>query len=252
MKPALGPEGRSALARVVEMGPLLAFDFDGTLAPIVARPDDARVPLAVARRLAQLSALMPVAVVTGRAVDDVADRLGFEPQFLVGNHGVEDPSDPAHLRWAEVLEPVRARLREHAAALSEAGVVVEDKRLSIALHYRLAPNRALALAAIDRALAEDGQGLDVIGGKCVVNLTGSGAPDKGDAVMALVRRAGAGAALFVGDDLNDEPVFEKAPPDWMTVRIGREHAASRARFYLDVPSQLTAVLQSVLDQKRPP
>ncbi len=125
MKPAVGADGRAALAHVMGSARLLVFDFDGTLAPIVARPQHARVPLAVARRLARLAEPLPVAVVTGRAVDDVAGRLGFAPQFLFDSHGAEDPSEPQSLRWSKVLEPTRKRLRTHQAGLAAAGALVE-------------------------------------------------------------------------------------------------------------------------------
>ena len=91
MKHLLSREGCLALEAVLRAQPLLAFDFDGTLAPIVARPDDAHVAVAVSQRLDRLARLRPLAVVTGRAVGDVARRLGFTPQFIVGNHGAEDP-----------------------------------------------------------------------------------------------------------------------------------------------------------------
>jgi trehalose 6-phosphate phosphatase len=251
-RPALGRQGHAALAAVVARSPLLAFDFDGTLAPIVARPRDARVPLALARRLARLSRRWPVAVVSGRAVEDLVGRLGFEPGFVVGNHGLQDPADANCAAWAETLEPARRALRGRADALRAVGVQVEDKRLSIALHYRLAADRSRAVAAIDDALPTNDDTLVVTRGKCVLNLTPAGAPDKGDAVATLVRRTGAGAALFVGDDVNDESVFAKAPQDWMTVRIGRVAGErSTARFYLDVPAQLTELLQSMLDMGEP-
>jgi trehalose 6-phosphate phosphatase len=247
MRPAMGAEGRAALASVVSRAPLLAFDFDGTLAPIVARPRDARVPLAVARRLARLSVRWPVAVVTGRAVEDVIDRLGFEPGFVVGNHGMHDAAEAQPARWAEVLEPARQALARHAGALRDVGVTVEDKRLSIAMHYRLAADRARACAAIRSTLPAHDDAVVVSMGKCVLNLTPAGAPDKGDAVAALVQRVGAGSALFVGDDVNDEAVFVNAPPDWMTVRVGGAGDRSMARYYIDVPAQMTALLQAVLD-----
>ena len=84
-------EGEQALESVMRQRPLLAFDFDGTLAPIVARPDQAHVPDAVAHGLAELSRALPVAVVTGRSVADVRARLGFQPRWVIGNHGAEDP-----------------------------------------------------------------------------------------------------------------------------------------------------------------
>ena len=80
MRHLLSARGEAALAALMRRRPLLAFDFDGTLAPIVARPEDARVPAAVAARLAVLALRLPVAIVTGRAIGDVRHRLGFEPQ----------------------------------------------------------------------------------------------------------------------------------------------------------------------------
>ena len=68
-------EGEAALASALACSPLLAFDFDGTLAPIVTDPDDARIPAPVARRLDRLASLLPVAIITGRAVADVRERL---------------------------------------------------------------------------------------------------------------------------------------------------------------------------------
>src|SRR5690242_16341081 len=90
MRHLFSTEGEQALEAVMRQRPLLAFDFDGTLAPIVARPDEAHVPLEVSHGLAELAQALPVAVITGRSVADVRPRLGFEPRYVVGNHGAED------------------------------------------------------------------------------------------------------------------------------------------------------------------
>ena len=238
-----GPEGQAALAALLTQRPLLAFDFDGTLAPIVARPADARLSQAVASRLAALAERLPVAVVSGRSLADLRQRLGFVPTYLVGNHGAEDADAPeAARRWHDALDPLRAHLARHRAALAAAGVTVEDKGLSLALHHRLAPDQAQALQAIGQALETRPPGLQVFGGKRVVNLAAAGSPDKADALRALVARSGAGSALFAGDDVNDEPVFERAPPHWLTLRVGRD-AASHARFYLDSPAEMAMLLE---------
>lgn len=247
MKLVLGDEGRAALQELMISRPLLAFDFDGTLAPIVARPDEARVPLPVVRRMQYLAARLPVAIVTGRAIADVESRLGFTPHHILGNHGIENPLDDSHGNWARALDDFRAVLHRERAALAAAGLRMEDKGLSIALHYRLAPDRARAVACVESLLLDHGQQLKVVGGKCVFNITAASAPDKGDALLALARSTGAGSALFVGDDLNDEAVFVKALPHWVTVRIGRNHPGSRARYYLDVPAQLPALLDTLID-----
>lgn len=246
---AAGEAALSALMRQPRL--LLAFDFDGTLAPIVPRPDDARVPPGVAARLAALAAGWPVAVVTGRGVEDVRGRLGFEPRFIVGNHGAEGP-DAGAPAAAPTLNALRAALRAAQGPLAEAGVTVEDKGASLALHFRLSRTRERAQALIGQTLAPLHDGLRVFGGKCVVNVMPADAPDKAVAVQALLARCGASAAFYAGDDVNDEPVFAAAARGWLTLRIGRDHPHSQARFFLDSPAEMPLVLDRMLAQRPPP
>ncbi|RZL38452.1 MAG: trehalose-phosphatase [Rubrivivax sp.] len=243
------PDGEAALAAVLRLRPLMAFDFDGTLAPIVARPDDARIAAAVAQRLQALAARLPVAIVTGRSLADVRGRLGFEPQFIVGNHGAEeDGAGAAHTLLAAPLDGLRERLQAQQQALQAGGIAVEDKGLSLALHYRLARDPAAAQRLIAGLLTPEPEGLRFFAGKMVVNAVAADAPDKADAVQALVARSGAAAAFFAGDDVNDEPVFAAAPAHWLTVRIGCDDPSSRARFCLDGPQEMALLLGRVLAQ----
>lgn len=239
------PEGEAALARLLQQRVLLAFDFDGTLAPIVTQPAQARLSLAVAARLAALAARVPVAVVSGRALADLRERLGFAPTYLFGNHGAEDADAPdAAARLRHALDPLRAHLQTQETELAAANVTIEDKGLSLALHYRLAPSQEAALAAIRSALAARPPGFTVFAGKRVVNVAPQGSPDKGHALQTLVTRSGAEAALFAGDDVNDEPAFLRAPPHWLTLRVGRD-TDSAARFYLDSPVEMAMLLERI-------
>jgi trehalose 6-phosphate phosphatase len=247
MRRLFTPDGEAALAHTIRQRPLLAFDFDGTLAPIVARPDDARVPAAVAHRLHRLSQRLPVAVISGRRVQDLRPRLLFVPWRVMGNHGAEDESPLQAGRDAEALTPARTCLAAAADALHDAGVVVEDKGLSIALHYRLSSDRAAAQRAIDQALADLPPGLKTFGGKMVVNLVAAWARDKADAVAELVAASGAAAAVFIGDDVNDEPVFARREPSWLTVRVGQDDPSSAASWFLDGPADLPRLLDQMLD-----
>lgn len=246
MKHLLDPHGRRALARVMRRQPLLAFDFDGTLAPIVDRPADASVPEALSRRLAPLSARHPVAIVTGRSVADVRPRLGFAPRFVIGSHGAEDPERPEAMAAPPALASLGAALRAQASVLARIGVHVEDKGLSLALHYRLASDRRAAQETIDALLAGLDPSLRAFGGKCVVNIVAAQAPDKGMAVAALLRRSGRRALVFVGDDVNDEAVFARAGRHWLTVRIGRDEPRSQARFFLDALDEVAAAVDAML------
>jgi trehalose 6-phosphate phosphatase len=231
----------------VRSAALFAFDFDGTLAPIRPRPDDVHVSATIAMRLEKLAHLRPVAIVTGRRIDDVRERLGFVPAWIVGNHGAEDDGDPeAGARALRALDPLRARLFARADDLAGAGVVVEDKGQSLALHFRTAPDRAAASALIEDVLVGFTATLHVFGGKLVYNAVAADAPDKAVAVKRLIERAGARAAFFAGDDVNDEPVFAAAQPEWVTVRIGCERRVSAARFCIDGPHEMAGVLDRIL------
>lgn len=249
MKRLFTPDGEAALTRTMRQRPLLAFDFDGTLAPIVARPDDARVPAAVAHRLQRLAQRLPVAVISGRRLLDLRPRLLFTPWRVVGNHGAEDDSPLQTERDSAALAPARDRLADAAPALQAAGVMVEDKGLSIALHYRLAVDREAARGAIDDLLARlpvGEAGLKVFGGKMVVNLVAAWARDKADAVADLTAESGAQAAVFIGDDVNDEPVFARGEPGWLTVRVGQDDPDSAAQWFLDGPADLPRLLDQML------
>lgn len=245
MKHVLGNDGQAALQALFAKQPLLVFDFDGTLAPIVADPQTARLLLPVARALKTLSQRRPVAIVTGRAVSDVRDRLGFEPWALVGSHGAEDPDNPRAVDPSQ-LDVVRAALQGPGGQdLRQAGVLVEDKGHSMALHYRLARDRELAREAAIRFTRELWPAVDAFEGKMVINLVVPGAPHKGNAVQGLLARSHAQGLLFVGDDVNDEPVFQCAAPDWVTIKVGRD-AHSAARYFLDSTAEMGILLDLCL------
>ena len=125
---ALSPEGRARLDAIVATGALLAFDIDGTLAPIVERPDDARLPDDVQRCLADLARRHDVAIITGRAISDARRMLSFEPRFLIGNHGAEGL--PGWRSRSDAFERTVRRWRDalvRSEGLRRAGVSVEDK-----------------------------------------------------------------------------------------------------------------------------
>ncbi|HEX4233295.1 MAG TPA: trehalose-phosphatase, partial [Caldimonas sp.] len=178
-------------------------------------------------------------------------RLGFQPQYVIGNHGAEDPLVRRSALAGQPLDALRQRIAAQGSDLAAAGVTVEDKRLSLALHYRLAPDPGAALVCIEALLQGIDPGLRRFGGKCVVNVVAAGLPDKGDALAALVRRSNVAAAVFVGDDVNDEAVFTRAEPPSLTIRIGADDPLSRAMYFLDSDAQLAFVLQRMLTMRAP-
>jgi trehalose 6-phosphate phosphatase len=240
-------EGRDELRRLARANTLYAFDFDGTLAPIVADPAQARAADRVTVPLAQLAALVPVAVVSGRAQRDLIERLPCEIAYLVGNHGNEGlPAEPpTAAELEETCRRWRANLELQLLAPEARGVRLEDKGRSLSLHYRAAPDPAAAsvfLRALAHALVPQPT---VIDGKMVLNLLPPGAMTKFEALRALVQHEGVDTVLFVGDDDTDEIVFQRAPGHWTTVRIDPA-GATAARFCLDEQASIEVLLAHLL------
>ena len=112
--------------------------------------------------------------------------------------------------------------------------------------------RGAALVCIESLLQGIEPALRRFGGKCVVNVLAAGLPDKGDALASLLRRSHAAAAVFVGDDVNDEAVFMRAEPPSLTIRIGDDDPLSQAMYFLDSEAQLALVLQRMLALRASP
>lgn len=246
MKPALGPSGRARLITLALGHSLFAFDFDGTLAPIVDRPGDARVPPHLAARLARLARRWPVAILTGRGVHDVRARLGFQPAVIIGNHGAEESPRDQGAQTSPAIAHARALAQAQAAHWQGLGITLEDKGLSLALHFRLAPDPRAAEAALRLWARGLGPACQATVGKRVLNVTDAAAPDKAMALDRLVRRLGVQSALYVGDDVNDEPVFASAPAHWMTVHVGVADASSAAGYYVEEPRHVASLVDTVL------
>jgi trehalose 6-phosphate phosphatase len=212
----LAPSARAALATLARDRALLAFDFDGTLAPIVDEPARAQLRPDTRALLRVAALLYPCVVVSGRSRADLAPRLAGVPLVAwVGNHGAEAGFGPVDRSPRKAVLGWRAAL---AARLGDlAGVEIEDKGLSIAVHYRRAADPDAAERAI-RAAAEELPGARVFGGLRVVNAVPADAPTKGDAIAELLERSGCRTALYVGDDVTDEDAFRA--PGVVGVRIG--------------------------------
>ncbi len=242
MTPLFSPEGEQALRELVASRPLLAFDFDGTLAPIVDDPTAAAIPPQTLALLQQLASRFEVAIVSGRAAADVSSRLGFKPAYVLGNHGAEEGDAPLPEHARPAVDALHARVAAAGAALAQAGVEFEDKGHSWTLHYRRAPDEARARREIEQLLSGLPAPLVTMEGKCCVNLLIAGAPDKGQALAALMARQGHGTVLYAGDDVTDESVYRCARPGWLTVHVGHRVLAHEARYCVERQADVARLL----------
>jgi trehalose 6-phosphate phosphatase len=244
MKNLLAKGSADALFRLAHGRCLLAFDFDGTLAPIVDRPDQARMRDETAALFATVCSLYPCAVISGRSVDDVSSKLGkVGAKYVIGNHGLEP--GPNLAKYEREMLVVRRAL---VTSLEQVpGVDLEDKRYSLALHYRHARRKYETYLTIERAIARTRLPIRMVLGKEVVNVVPAGAPNKGDALERLSNIEGCDTTLYVGDDLTDEDVFrlgvdeEFQSGDLLTVRVGQS-PSSAASYFLGNQQEIDRLL----------
>lgn len=247
MQPLFSRPGWRRLDQVLQPGVLCVFDFDGTLAPIVAQPDQARLPEEVLRRLLSLTQLAPVGVLTGRSLEDIEARLGFEPQYVVGNHGLQGLPG-----WEEAGKRYEAMCRQWQQQLQgklpdDPGVFIEDKGLSLSLHFRQARDPKAAEERLRELAAELDPLPRIMDGKFLVNLLPDAACDKGDALQKLIELSACSTAIYVGDDVTDEDAFRIHHPGLLTVRIEPDEQ-SAAQFYLPKHRDIVHLLDHMLER----
>ena len=211
----------------------VATDFDGTLAPIVEDPDRAAMP-ARARRVLSRLARAPharVAILSGRRLSDLRRRVRIRGVFLSGLSGLEtqEPGGRPRAQVVPRLPPaLRAGLRQWCARFP--GSWVEDKRLTLAVHYRnLAPRlRASFAAGVRRRLLSHAGAAELEHGRKVLEVRPAGARNKAAVLDAWLGRR-TGLVVYVGDDTNDEPAFARVRRrGGVGIVVGRR--PSKARF----------------------
>ncbi len=214
--------------------PIAVFcDYDGTLTPIVDRPEDARLDPHVLAQLEALADLVPVAIVSGRGLDDVASMIASDKFWISGSHGFEVRSPEGTYHEIELGTDALPALAQATANLEEAvarvpGARVEPKRYATAIHYRETPEHLHGeLEALVSQEVERHDELRMTGGKAIFELRPAAQWDKGRAIEWLLDAIDTGYALttpvFFGDDLTDEDGFVAVRTTGVGILVAPEH-----------------------------
>jgi len=240
---------------------LVLLDFDGTLAPIVEHPGDARVLPECAAALHKLSSVRSCTLgfLSGRPLTELHGLLRLPGCFYAGNCGMEWEGPgfgPLRVNLPPAVGDQLCAVRETFVREMKhyPGSFVEDKAFSFAVHYRTVPPRLVPEVeqCLGALLAKVPPGLSARPGKMAIEIRPAGAVDKGSAARAILRRAArthgvAPLTLFFGDDDCDEPAFEAVRPLGWPVLVGGPKVNSHATCYVEGPHEVAAFLSRIAD-----
>jgi trehalose 6-phosphate phosphatase len=258
------PDALQALGltkRLTARQPAVFFDFDGTLSDIVDDPDSAKLVAGAAEALHKLVAHCPVAVLSGRDLADVTERVGLPGIWYAGSHGFEltAPDGTHHQNDAAaaaipVLERAAGELRDKLGSIP--GVVVEHKRFAVAVHYRnAARDRVGEVAAAVRAAGQH-HALRVTTGREVIELRPDIDWDKGKTVRWVIdhlHQTGSASLMpiYLGDDITDEDAFDAIRHDGVPIVVRHSDDGDRATaalFALDSPARVSEFAERLARQ----
>jgi len=231
----------------------LLLDYDGTLCPIVSRPELAVCPPQVRSLLGKLrdSPKARVAIISGRALEDLKNKVGVQGIMYVGNHGleVENPAGSHRKKLSperqNELKKIRDSLETDLKPVP--GILFEDKGPILTVHYRNAP-REFAFRvqeAAEKALQPFPDRWQVSPGKKIVEIRPQAGFDKGKTVREILNRFPSGRSLpvYLGDDHSDEDAFQALGSQGVSIWVGSGAASSSAQYFLLDPEEVRGFLQ---------
>lgn len=241
---------------------ILLLDFDGTLTPIRKTPAQARLSEKASALLRLLASHpnMTVGIVTGRSLTDIARKVSATHMALIANHGFEISFRGASWvhPWAEHVRPLLNRIarRLRQQLRTNSGIVVENKRYTLAIHYRAARGgRAREVRGVVlNLLLPYWSGFRVTEGKKVIEVRPNVPWSKGTAVqcvLSLLKREKRTCIIYIGDDATDEDAFQALNGTGITVVVGRKKK-THASYWVRNPKEVLeflAVLETIIRER---
>ena len=243
----------------------LFLDYDGTLAPIVNKPEKAVISKETKELLKKLldNPRFKLSVISGRSLKDIKDRVGINGIIYVGNHGLEleGPKirfrSPFPSKYRTTLDRIKDDLSRKAGVVK--GVFLEDKGLSLALHYRLVDKKQVPMLktlfheAVIYYLVKNE--IKIKEGKKVLEVRPPVDWDKGKIISWLLARQKFAVSnslvmpVYIGDDMTDEDAFIALKNKGITIFVGKP-GKTQARYYVKDTNQVSEFLKSLLEIKR--
>ncbi len=243
------------LLKIEAKDPVFFFDFDGTLVNIVPTPEEVRLRNITRQVLEDLRSRFPLAIVSGRKLDDVRKLVGIKGIYYSGNHGVEIEGPGmvfVEPRSAKSAVYITSLGRELSDTLRPYSPRINSKGYSLSVHYRtmqpdIVPKMLREINRIVKAPLEAGK-IEVFHGKKVVEVKPPVDWDKGKAIELIASRVGKNRKpVFFGDDTTDEFGFRRVNAlGGMSIFVGKNHRKTHAKLWIESPAELVGVLAKFL------
>ena len=252
--------------KIIEKFLLLYLDFDGTLVPIKKDPDQVRLPPEVKQLLRSLAQQdnLELAVISGRGLHDLEKRVGLKEVIYVGNHGIELKGPQIKFEstlpfdYKKTLARIKKELKARLSSIN--GVLIEDKGLSLSIHYRRVSKKYIAQV---KTIIHEITIVDAIKdkirkhcGKMVLEIRPPIPWDKGKIILWLLGRQkvllrnGEVLPIYLGDDKTDEDAFMMIRPRGLSIFVGSSSQSSAARYYLKNPGDVIKFLTRILEIRK--
>jgi len=238
-------------------GKKIAFflDYDGTLTPIVSRPELAVVSKEMKDIVKKLSRRYTTAIVSGRMREDVEKLVGIPGLIYAGSHGfdIKGPQvsmvQPQAKEAIPLVSKIIRRLKKELSNLE--GVIIEEKKFSVAVHYRLAEEKEVpGIKTLVQELIQENKPLRLMGGKKVFEILPAIDWNKGKAVKWVMNALGINwedfSVVYIGDDTTDEDAFRVVATRGMSILVSDKSKASAADFVLSSPKEVRKLFERIL------
>ncbi|MEQ9442803.1 MAG: trehalose-phosphatase [Cyclobacteriaceae bacterium] len=236
--------------------PVFFFDYDGTLTPIIAHPEDALLSPDTRKKLSQLATLAPVTIISGRDKADVKKLVGLENLFYAGSHGfdIEGPQQetfglPEGNSIIEVIKEVTRALQRKLSSLE--GIQIEPKKYAVAVHYRNARKNAWPkVTALTQELVDQYSGLRTGLGKMVIEVRPDLDWNKGKAMQWIAAKLQLPASnlhyFYIGDDITDEDAFKLLPENGTGIVVDNHQSPTYADYRIDSTAEIDTLLDGFI------
>lgn len=234
---------------------VLFLDYDGTLTPIVDRPDMARVSDGMRTTVQKLAGKYTTAVVSGRMREDVEDLLGVKGIFYAGSHGFDikgeglDMVHPAAEKAVPVVNECIKILKEKTEGIE--GIIIEEKKYSVAVHYRMAEEKHLPdITEMVKELVSSYDVLRLMSGKKVFELLPNIEWNKSRAIHWIMKAMElswtSSSVIYIGDDVTDEYAFRGIRTRGTGILVSEKSRPSAAEFRLKDPEEVKELFEKII------